>query len=185
MSEASLRAISTIKVELATTQYRSSLKEVKRMYCSSCGVAVAQDLSWCNYCGAKLTGAKGESLVKSPEVRPETLVAAMVFTFVFGLGVITVLMGMMKAVLHLEGGQILAFAFLNLLIMLSLEAVFIRLLFRRHRSPEETTEARPLKGQVTSELEAAQARVLPESRPSVTEHTTRTFDPIYGERNGQ
>src|SRR5882724_4511574 len=98
------------------------------MYCASCGVAVAQGLPYCNYCGAKLRGAKGDSINKSPEVRPEALVGAMVFAFVFGLGAITVLIGVMKTVLHLEVGLILAFAVLSFLILLSLEGVFIRLL---------------------------------------------------------
>src|ERR1700693_2175482 len=98
------------------------------MYCSSCGVAVAPGLSYCNYCGEKLSRAKSDSIIKSPEVKPETLVAAMVFAFVFGLGAITVLMGVMKAVLRLDVGLILFFTLLSFLIMLSLEGVFIRLL---------------------------------------------------------
>ena len=155
------------------------------MYCSSCGVALTQGLSYCNYCGEKLSGAKSDSIIKSPEVRPETLVGAMVFTFVFGLGAITVLMGVMKAVLHLEVGLILAFTLLSFLIMLSLEGVIIRLLFRRKRGAEEAGDTVLLKGQATRELDAAQARVLPEPMPSVTEHTTRAFDPIYPERTSK
>jgi len=156
------------------------------MYCSSCGVAVTPGLSYCNYCGEKLSGAKSDSIIKSPEVRPETLVGAMVFAFVFGLGAITVLMGVMKAVLHLELGLILAFALLSFLIMLSLEGVFIRLLLRRNRGAKEADETMLSKGQATrAELDAAQARGLPEQMPSVTEHTTRAFDPIYRERTSK
>jgi type III secretory pathway component EscV len=109
----------------------------------------------------------------------------MVFAFVFGLGAITVLMGVMKAVLHLEVGLILAFALLSFLIMLSLEGVFIRLLLRRKRGAEEAGDTAHLQGQATRELDAAQARVLPEPMPSVTEHTTRAFDPIYPERTSK
>ena len=155
------------------------------MYCSSCGVAVAPGLTYCNYCGEKLSGAKRETIIKSPEVKPETLVASMVFTFVFGLGAITVLMGVLKAVLHLEVGLILFFALLSFLVMLSLEGVFIRLLFRRRRGAEEAGDAGLWKGQSTRELDVAQARVLPEPMPSVTEHTTRAFDPIYRERTSK
>jgi hypothetical protein len=155
------------------------------MYCSSCGVAVTPGLSYCNYCGEKLSGAKGDRIVRSPEVRPETLVAAMVFTFVFGLGAITMLMGMMKAILHFDYGPIVAFTLLSFLIMLLLEAVIIRLLFRRKRGAEETDGSVLPKGQATSELDAAQARVLPEHRPSVTEHTTRAFDRSYLERTSK
>jgi len=152
------------------------------MYCSSCGVAVTPGLSYCNHCGEKLSRAKSDSIIKSPEVRPESLIGAMVFTFVFGLGAITVLMGVMKAVLHLELGQILAFTLLSFLIMLSLEGVFIRLLLRRKRG-EEAADTGQLKGQATRELDAAQARALSEPMPSVTEHTTRAFDPIYTQQN--
>src|SRR6266576_3317627 len=143
------------------------------MYCSSCGVAVTPGLSYCNYCGEKLSGAKSVSIIKSPEVKPESLLGAMVFTFVFGLGAITVLMGVMKAVLHLELGQILAFTLLSFLVMLSLEGVFIRLLLRRKRGVEEASDLVLLKGQPTRELDSVQARGLPEHMPSVTEHTTR------------
>jgi hypothetical protein len=156
------------------------------MYCSSCGVAVTQGLSYCNYCGEKLSGAKSDRIIKSPEVRPETLVGAMVCSFVFGLGAIAVLLGMMKAVLRLENGLILAFALLSFLIMLSLEGVFIRLLLRRNRGAEEAGDTVLLKGQAArKELDAAQARVLAEPIPSVTEHTTRAFDPIYTDRTSK
>ena len=142
-------------------------------------------MTYCNYCGEKLRAAKREARIKSPEVRPETLIGAMVFTFVFGLGAITVLMGVMKAVLGLETGLLLFFALLCFLIMLSLEGVFIRLLLRRKRGAEEAGDTVTLKGPATRELYAAQARVLPEPVPSVTEHTTRAFDPIYSERTSK
>ncbi len=151
------------------------------MYCPSCGVAVAQSLSYCNYCGAKVNGAKGESAGRSPEVKPETLVAAMVLVFVFGLGAITLFMGMMKAVLHLNEGVILFFILLSFLIMLSLEGVIVRLLFRRKSGHEEAGDA----GLMTGELNAGQPRGLPESMPSVTEHTTRAFEPLYNERKSK
>src|SRR5712671_2434165 len=155
------------------------------MYCSSCGVAVAPGLSYCNYCGEELAGAKRNSPIKSPEVKPETLIASMVFTFVFGLVAITMLMGVLKVMLHLENGLILFLALLSFLVMLSLEGVFIRLLFRRRRDHEEAAATGRLTGQRTRELDAAQVRGLPEPMPSVTEHTTRAFDPVYTERTSK
>lgn len=153
------------------------------MYCSSCGVAVTTGLSYCNFCGEKLSGTKNDGMIKSPEVKPETLIGAMVFTFVFGLGAITVLMGVMKAVLHFELGPIVAFTLLSFLIMLALEGVMIRLLFRRtHRSEESADAPRP-QGQATRELDATHARALSAPMASVTENTTRAFDPSYPQRN--
>ena len=155
------------------------------MYCSSCGVAVAQGLSYCNYCGSKLSGVKGDNVIKSPEVRPELLVSAMAGVFILGLVAIGMLMGIMKAILHLNEGAILGFGVLCFLIMLFLEGVFLRLLFRRKRGAEEAGDTVLLKGPETIELDAAQARVLPEPVPSVTEHTTRAFDPIYTDRTSK
>ena len=155
------------------------------MYCSSCGVAVAQGLSYCNYCGAKLSGAKGDNVIESLAVKPELLVTSMVMTFVFGLAAITVFMGVMKTVLNLYVWQILALTLLSFLIMLLLEGVFIRLLLRRKRGTEEAGDTVLLKGQATKELDAAQERILPEPVTSVTEHTTRAFEPVYTERTSK
>jgi len=153
------------------------------MYCSSCGVAVAQGLTYCNYCGAKLTGEKGDNAIKSSEVKPESLVWGMVAVLVFGFVAIVFLMMAMKMV-GLNVGQILAFTILSFLIMLLVEGVFIWQLWRRKRGAEETGAALS-KEQATKELDVAQARVLPEPMPSVTEHTTRAFEPIYSERKSK
>jgi len=152
------------------------------MYCSVCGVAVAQGLSYCNYCGAKLTGATGDNFVDESAVKPGLLVSAMVGLFILGLVAITMMMGMMKAILHFESGLILGVAMFCFLIMLSIEGVLLRLLFRRKSGTVKAVAAGTLKGQATKELDAAQAGALPEHIPSVTEHTTRTFDPVYNQR---
>lgn len=157
------------------------------MYCSTCGVAVVQGLSYCNYCGAKLNRDDGDA--NTPQVR--YLIFAMMATFIFGLVAITMLMGVMKVILRLPVGEVLLFSLLPFLLMLILEGVFMRLVFSRKRGAEA------LKGQATKELDAARvmpdprmlpegqlpdARAITQQRPSVTEHTTRAFDPIYTER---
>ena len=148
------------------------------MYCSTCGVAVAQGLSYCNYCGAKLN--QGET--KTSEVAPGYLVFAIMAVFVFGTLAISVLMGMLKRVLDLPIEGVVAFSLVPFLLLIVIEAVFIRLLLRRTRGTDTASETAQLKGQATRELDAAQPRVLPEATPSVTEHTTRAFDPIYRDR---
>ena len=145
------------------------------MYCSTCGVAVAQGLSYCKNCGARLNQDDRED--KSSEVKPDLLVTAIVATFVFGLAAIGMLIGIMKAILDMNVGQILGFMSVLLLLMMVLEGVFIRLLLRRSKGVEETI-ALPKQQQATNELQAAQARALPEGMVSVTEHTTRAFEPI-------
>ena len=156
------------------------------MYCSSCSASVTQGLSYCNHCGAQLNGGKGDSLIKTTELRAESLIiSAMVGLFVLGLLAISVLMGVMKAVLDLNNGQILAFATLSFLIMLLIEGVLIWRLSRRKRGAEATGDTAMSKEQTTKELEATRARVLPEAMPSVTEHTTRTLEPVYNERTSK
>ena len=155
------------------------------MYCSTCGVAVTQNLTYCNYCGAKLSGAQGENVTKSPEVRPELLVSAMTGLFILGLIAITVLIGVIKTTLDLPVERVLAVALVPFLLMLLIEGVFIRLLFRRKRGAEAARDTAAVKGQATKELDAIQTRALPEPVPSVTEHTTRAFDPIYTDRTSK
>jgi len=153
------------------------------MYCSACGVNVAQGLSYCNYCGAKV-GEKS-SASKTSEVRPEFLVSAMIGLFVLGLVAITILMGMMKQVLGLPVEQVLGFALLPFLLMLLLEGVCLRLLLRRNRSTEATGANALLKEQTTKQLDRAEERLLAEPAPSVTDHTTRTLEPVYSERKSK
>ena len=158
------------------------------MYCSSCGVVVTQGLPYCNYCGAKLS--TGDSGDKPPDIRPggrhaesdAYLVSMMVATFVMGLFAITIFMGVMKTVLHFEYGPLLAFTMLSFLIMLLLEGIFIRLLFRpiKHGHDEQRDTFQNNRAG-TKELEA-QSRMPLEPVSSVTEQTTRAFDPIYSER---
>jgi hypothetical protein len=106
----------------------------------------------------------------------------MVGLFILGLVAITMLMGVMKQVLDLPGDRVIAFAFFPFLMMVVLEAVLLRLLFRRKRETRVDVDKSLSKGQATKELDAANARALPEGVPSVTEHTTRAFAPIQKER---
>lgn len=149
------------------------------MYCSACGVAAVQGLTYCKNCGAKLNPA--ETGNESTDVKPGNLLTLMVATFVMGTVVITMLMGVMKVVLNFDLGLILAFTLLSFLIMLTLEAIFIRLLFQRKRADHESRETHQNNRVTTKELEAESRRPI-EPVPSVTEHTTRAFDPVYSER---
>ena len=150
------------------------------MYCSSCGVAVAKGVSFCNYCGAKLPSSDTE--LEFREVRPGLLVSAMAGIFVLGLPGIVFLMFMMNAV-HLDPQQTMAFAWMSLLLLVALELVFLFLLLRRRPRRDETGERDHFKGSETNELEMKHPGMLAEPVASVTEHTTRAFDPIPRERS--
>jgi hypothetical protein len=149
------------------------------MYCSTCGGAVARGLSYCNKCGAKLNIS--ESLEETSGVRPNLLVTSMVATFIFGMVVITMLMGVLKVILGLNVEAVLGFGTIPFLLMLILEAVFMRLLLR-DRATSETNDKTLAKQQETNELDAARPRALHEPIPSVTEHTTRALEPGHRDK---
>lgn len=108
----------------------------------------------------------------------------MVAVLVFGFVAIMFLMMVMKMV-DLNIGQILAFTSMSFLMMMLVESVFIWQLIRRTRGAEETGKTALPKDQATKELDGTPARVLPEARPSVTEHTTHLFEPSYSERKSK
>ena len=143
------------------------------MYCSSCGVSVAHGLSYCNHCGAKLLRQQDENPTQSPGPKPEALVWGMVAVFVFGLIALVFLIMAMKMV-GLNVGQILACIVMSFAMMLLVESVFILQLWRRTRVDEKVD--RPAR---SNELAGEVPRRLREPMPSVTEHTTRAFEPAY------
>lgn len=151
------------------------------MYCSTCGVAITESLSYCNHCGARTSRSNRDKADLARDLNPGLLVYAMLATFIFGLVAITILLGVMKSVLGLDVGQVLGFAVLSFLIMLFLEGVFLSLLIRRTRGAEERAGTE-LMGNSTKELEAPQMQALQEPLSSVTDHTTRAFEPIYTDR---
>lgn len=163
------------------------------MYCSTCGGAVAKGLPYCNYCGAKLGGAQGAGKAlgdggnKPAELFPESLIWAIVAVFVVGFGCTIGMMAVMKNVLHAGETLINTIILLSFLLMFAIEGVFIWLLVnRKSAAAQEASEARRPTVQETKELGGAQeARALPEPVPSVTEHTTRAFDPLYVERKSK
>ena len=136
------------------------------MYCSTCGSAVSPNLTYCNHCGANLSGPK--------EVKPEKLLFFITANFVFGLGAIIFLMMAMKLVFGPENlGLIIFFTLISFLIMLVVEGVLLWMLLGRKKGDKEASK----------ELNEAEARMLPEPAMSVTEHTTRNLETV--DRNRQ
>ncbi|HYX27521.1 MAG TPA: hypothetical protein VE863_03060, partial [Pyrinomonadaceae bacterium] len=83
------------------------------MYCSSCGIAVTQRLTYCNNCGAKLNEGKADPNLKETELRFDAFIMVVIAAlFIFGLPAIAVLVGVMKSILNFEFGPLVAFAFL-------------------------------------------------------------------------
>jgi heme/copper-type cytochrome/quinol oxidase subunit 2 len=111
-------------------------------------------------------------------------VAAIAFVFVFGLGALIGLMAVMKY-FGFNDGVTNGFTVMVFMLMVAVEAVFTWMLVSGRRAAEGGRGAARLKEQTTQELEGAGARSLPDPAPSVTEHATRTFEPLHRERGSK
>lgn len=152
------------------------------MYCSSCGGAVARALTYCNHCGARLTGSQDDKVQRRSEQHSESLVWAIVAALTTGLGCIIGLMAVMKNVVHFNMEWITGFTIVSFLLVLAVEAVLIRQLLRPQGRHRELVELDSSPRQKTRELEEAPVRMLSEPVLSITEHTTQVFEPVYSER---
>jgi uncharacterized protein YneF (UPF0154 family) len=138
-------------------------------------------LSYCNHCGFRLSGARGDEGINSSEVKPELLVSAMVGLFILGIVAIAVLIGVMKRV-DFELPFLLAFTIFSFVMMLMIEGVLTWMLLRRRKFQKEVNISNQLNEQAIKEIYTAPTRGLsePTFQPvsSVTEHTTRTLDRV-------
>jgi len=151
------------------------------MHCSSCGKAVAHALSYCNHCGARVSGMKGRAASNLSESSLNVLLGGVVGIPIAGLVLIISLMSVMKKELGFGNEVIIAFTLLSFLLLLVAESVFAWLLIHRTRTIKETGDHVRLKDVVTKELGEAQPRRLVEPIPSVVENTTRTLEPVRRE----
>jgi len=149
------------------------------MYCSSCGSALTPNLVYCNKCGARV--APSDAIERKSDIAPEFLITAMIGLFVFGLGVMIGLMAVMKQGVGFAPGVILFFTFVCFGLLFLLESILVFLLFRG-RFSTDGKDVGQLKEPTTKELESGTPLGLPATVSSVTEHTTRAFDPIYIEK---
>ena len=146
------------------------------MYCSSCGLAVPKGLSYCNRCGAELQSKEPGSFSVSQASR-DSLIWAIVGVTTVGLGGAIGLMAVMKEVLHFNDGLIIALTLLTFAAFLSIDAVFIWILLRSFRREQQGDTAQ-LQEAIRRALQTAQTPLLAEPAPSVTDHTTRTLEPV-------
>ncbi len=157
------------------------------MYCSSCGVEVTQELNYCNRCGANLSPAV--NLVPQPPAPvkltgPTIGVAAMVVLSLI------VILGFVDN-LALRGVHPTAIAWIAIIaigMVFGVAALIINLfvkLLLSGRTAAAAAEQRPpqLKKQHSNpQLSAPQTGPMNPPVSSVTDHTTRTFEPAHRER---
>ena len=149
------------------------------MYCQSCGNDITVELNYCNRCGANLSTLTPVST--APPVKlvvPSIVLGA---TTILGLGMIVAGAGQL-AVVGVPHGAIMAMLLFCSATLFGCVALMIRFwttLMTLQRETLKTTHHvqpksidRPAGQQLPPRLDPV---------PSVTEHTTRTFSPVYNE----
>ena len=148
------------------------------MYCQTCGTQMAPVLSYCPRCGAgqsltKISDAGGASL----PISPDSLIWAIVVSTVVVLGL------MLGGLIALKGNgveeaMIWTFVSFCFLALIGVDAMFLRLLRGLRGSAERReNDTNRLKEIAPRQLAETPGHALGAAVPSVTEHTTRTFEP--------
>ena len=156
------------------------------MYCPSCGSELSSELTYCNRCGVNLKPLLNQS---GPPVR---IVGA---TWAISMAVVFVTLGGFSAIgrlvlaiinngVNLSGGGILLLGF-GLLIILAIASLLIRQLSRVLDVAQLSGGATQSRQSKLSEKSVQQIEAPREPVASVTEHTTRMFEPIHKDRDTQ
>jgi hypothetical protein len=149
------------------------------MYCPSCGTEVTRELNYCNRCGANLSAPSNQ-----PE-EPSRLVSLTGPTFAIALMVVIGLGIIFSSISHLarDGVHPVALTWMAIFgmgMITGIAALVIRQWSHLSGTRKQKEQPAPRKKAVISEASPIQLpprRVEPVG--SVTDHTTRTFDPIY------
>lgn len=159
------------------------------MYCSSCGMALARQLKFCNHCGAQLLSVKDKSDRQATQKRLDEYLDGLFWITVFGLGLILGGMAVIKEVLHLSNSILVGYVVLSVTVFLINIGLSLAEIARMRRSLKEE-DAEPAEAKVPDTNKLAAARevpALPEPSSlnevaSVTEDTTRSFEPVSREQ---
>lgn len=156
------------------------------MYCPTCGNQLAQALSYCNRCGANLKPGHEQGETMPPGKAINSLMMAIVAAAIILLG-----MGLGALVLMKQGaipeGLGTAFVIICFLTLPVIEGLLVWQVMRLNKAAKGEGGIAQAKDSGAALLNAATTRALPdavEPVPSVTEQTTRAFEPLYrdGER---
>jgi hypothetical protein len=149
------------------------------MFCSACGYENKQEVNFCKRCGANLTPAP-----------VKTASTGMVGLFLAAIALITVIgfigpMVMVAELSHkgMDEEPLVGLAFFFLTATTIIDWLLLRLLtrllgFSKQKTQQKPAMLVPQPKYVTAEQPYPQLPEAHMSMPSVTEHTTRNFEPI-------
>lgn len=151
------------------------------MYCQSCGVAIGQSMRFCNRCGTSVV-AQDSAETRRLEKRLDDYLDGLFWITAFGVGLTVGGMLVLKKAEFSEG-FLLAFLIVSataFLINFALSLWVVRGINKGLKEAKTQTLPSPAD---TSELEPIRIQPALQPAASVTENTTRSFEPIYNKRN--
>lgn len=156
------------------------------MYCPSCGSELTSELSYCNRCGANLKPPANHSGQPAKLVGAAWAISiAVVLVTLGGFGMLS---GLVKALIsngvNLSGGGMVLIVFC-LLIILAIAALLVRQLSRVLDVAQLWGGATQSKQPKLNEKPVQQIGAPREPVSSVTDHTTRIFEPVHKDRDTQ
>ena len=152
------------------------------MFCPSCGNEITVELKYCNRCGANLTLTYDNfpaSVVAPVKLLAPTLVLGL--TVVIGLGII-IGGATSLAERQVHHAAIIWMVLFGMLTLFGSTAMLLRF-WSKILNLQRQVPAPPLQNRKATPAAFAPQQLPPRYDPasSVTEHTTRTFTPIYRE----
>ena len=151
------------------------------MYCSSCGIALSQQMKYCNRCGAQLITAKDAAEIGSSVKRLDDYLDGLFWITVFGLAVILGGVALMKG-LNLSTGLIIAYVILSSVAFIINFWLSLREIFRITGNSKEAKNTAQAGRLDTNELGPSKSDMALDAAPSVTENTTRRLEQLSKER---
>lgn len=152
------------------------------MYCQSCGIAIAQSMRYCNRCGALVLTSQESADLKKSEKRLDNYLDGLFWITVFGVALTAGGMVVLKK-LEFSGGFIAAFMIISATAFLINFALNLWIILRLARNPRAGEAGSQFSNPQTNELEQPVVPPLLQSAPSVTENTTRSFEPVFQKRH--
>jgi uncharacterized paraquat-inducible protein A len=158
------------------------------MYCSSCGAESTPGLNYCNRCG---TGLNTQTLPTRQEAycgsltKPILILGGTVtFLSLCGFGILTDAAAKM-ARNGFSQDPVMLMLLMGMVTILIVDIMLLKQLSRFVSAALQpgTGSARQAKEMSPPKQTSRQLNSRPEPIPSVTENTTRTFEPIYRESN--
>jgi hypothetical protein len=155
------------------------------MFCPSCGAEYAIELNYCNRCGANLNlAANAATEAVQVNVTKPVLILGVIMLFLTLGGFAGVISGAIEVAKSAGGGDLsMAIVFFGLATILIVDIFLARLLSKLVNASLASNRSAPRKSiQPNTQPQLELPRPLPprfEPVASVTDHTTRFFDPSY------